>query len=61
MTANEALLFTSYVTLLHQILSYSGQMFSQGFGKTALPSVQAKKQLSFFFPNVRCIKLCFSL
>lgn len=49
MRANEALLFTSYVTLLHQILAYSGQMFIQDFGKTSLPSaVQVKKQSSIF-------------
>lgn len=54
MIANEALLFTSYVTLLHQILAYSGQMFIQGFGKTSLLSaVQVKKQLSVFSqPNM---------
>lgn len=49
MIANEALLFTSYVAFLHQILAYSGQMFIQGFGKTSLPSAaQVKKQLSIF-------------
>lgn len=56
-TANEALLSTSYVAVLHQILAYSEQMFIQDLKKNSLPSaIQAEKQLSVHWVTLQLVQ-----